>query len=111
MTDGQRPTIDLGYGVLVDEPTIDRWAEATRVRYMRTVGEIGVSWSELPEEMRKAWRDLARAAAAEACAALALALRDREPAELFETLRGQIDQYMIRYLAAGPTAGPNDPAK
>ncbi len=61
--------------------------------------------------MRKAWRDLARAAAAEACAALALALGDREPAELAETLRAQIDQYMIRYLAAGPTAGPNDPAK
>jgi hypothetical protein len=110
LPDESQPTIDLGCGVLVDEPTIDHWAEGTRVRHMRTVGEIGANWSELPEDMRKAWRDLTRAAAAEACAALALARRDRERGQLAEALRTQIDQYMARYLAACQTADPNDPA-
>jgi hypothetical protein len=105
---GRRPlTIDIGCGVSVDEATLDRWAGATRLRHMHTVNEIGGAWSELPEEMRRAWRDLAQAAASEACAALELALRNQglTPVDLAERLKEQVEQYMADSLGVGRMVG------
>jgi hypothetical protein len=110
---GGRPaTTDIGCGVSVDEPTLDRWAEAARLRHMQTVGEIGVAWSELPEEMRTAWRDLARAAASEACAAIEVALRNQRltTGDLAERLKKQVEQYMTGRLGAGRRVGSSHPA-
>ncbi len=102
--------IEIGYGVRVDRSTIDRWAQATRLGHMRTVNEIGPEWSALPEEMREAWRDLARAAASEACATLALSSGPGEPAHAIDALRAQVDQYMSHKIWAGPAAGCRHPA-
>ena len=110
---GRPPTIDIGCGVSVDEPTIDRWAEAARLRHMQTVNEIGVAWGELPEEMRKAWRDLARAAAGEAGAALEVALRNQglTTVDLAERLQAEIEQYLTYHLGVDVMAGSSHPAR
>ena len=41
--------IVISHGVEVDEQTIDRWAEAERLRYMRATGEIGIEWRDVPD--------------------------------------------------------------
>jgi hypothetical protein len=109
---GQPHTIDIGGGVSVNRPTIDRWAQTARLRHMQTVHEIGVAWGDLPRDMQDAWRDLARAAASEACIALELALRNQGLAkvDLAERLQAQVEQYMTRRLGAGRMVGSSHPA-
>ena len=94
--------IVISHGVEVDQQTIDRWAEAVRLRYMRATGEIGIEWRDVPDGMRAAWRDLTLSAAKEACEVLALALSGigRVPS----TLAADLDRYMTHTLNPGQLA-------
>jgi hypothetical protein len=112
LPDCRPSSVDIGCGVSADEPTIDRWAAAARLRHMQTVHEIGVAWAELPEEMRKAWRDLARAAASEARPVLEAALCNQglTTVDLAERLRAHVEQYMTRRLGVARMVGSSHPA-